>query len=68
MYLHHFFNFNLKLLNTTLTLEQAIRALANIGVILKSLPNICITPPANGMQTTLYINAQNRFSCIILTV
>lgn len=34
-------------------LDSAIRALAHIGVILKSIPNRCGTPAANGMQTML---------------
>ncbi len=43
-YFSHFFSFyanlNLNELSTTLTLEKAIRALAHIGVIWKSMPKI----------------------------
>ena len=46
-------SFNLNELSTTLTLEQAIRALAHIGVIWKSMPKRCKAPAANGMQTML---------------
>ena len=49
----YFIPFNLKEFNTTLTLEQAIKALAHIGVIWKSMPKICNAPAANGMQTML---------------
>ena len=33
--------------------EQAMRALAHIGVIWKSMPKRCKTPAARGMQTML---------------
>ena len=45
--------FSLRLFSTTLTLENAIRALAHIGVIWNSIPNTCNNPAANGMQTIL---------------
>ena len=46
-------NFNLSELSTTLTLEKAIRALAHIGVIWKSMPKMWSAPAANGMQMML---------------
>ena len=46
-------NFNLSELSTTLTLENAIRALAHIGVIWKPMPKMWRTPAANGMQMML---------------
>ena len=39
-FLSFYANFNLNELSTTLTLEKAIRALAHIGVIWKSMPKI----------------------------
>lgn len=49
----YFTSFNLNEFSTTLTLEQAMRALAHIGVIWKSMPKRCKTPAARGMQTML---------------
>lgn len=49
----YFTNFNLKLFKTTLTLENAISALAQVGVIWKSIPKTCKAPAAKGMHTKL---------------
>ena len=48
-----FVNFRRRLLSTTLTLEKAIKALAQMGVICQSWPKRQGTPAASGMQTTL---------------
>lgn len=45
--------FNLRLLSTTLTLLNAIIALAHMGVIWKDMPKRKGTPAASGMHTTL---------------
>lgn len=56
-----FINFSRRLFITTLMLENAMSALAHIGVICQWAPNKYGSPAARGMHTTLYINAQNRF-------
>ena len=48
-----FVNVRRRLLSTTLTLEKAIKALAQMGVICQSWPKRQGTPAASGMQTTL---------------
>lgn len=53
LFFYYLINFNLNELSTTLTLEHAIKALAHIGVIWKSMPKRCNAPAANGMQTML---------------
>lgn len=45
--------FNLSELRITLTLEKAMSALAQVGVIWKSMPKMCSTPAASGMHTML---------------
>ena len=57
---------NLKELNTTHKLLIVIDILAIIGVILN--PNGFNNPFAKGIIKILYINVQNRFCFIILTV
>ena len=52
-FLSFYANLSLSELSTTLTLEKAIRALAHIGVIWKSMPKIWRAPAANGMQMML---------------
>lgn len=49
----HLAYFKRKLLETTLTLDIAISALAHIGVIWKLTPKRCNTPAASGMQSML---------------
>ena len=52
-FLSFYANLSLSELSTTLTLEKAIRALAHIGVIWKSMPKIWRAPAASGMQMML---------------
>ena len=59
--------FNLSALDTTQKLDRLMAAAANIGFSCQ--PSIEMnTPAAKGIPITLYINAQNRFSCIFLRV
>lgn len=61
LFILNYISFSRRLFITTLILENAMSALAHIGVICQWAPNKYGSPAARGMHTTLYINAQNRF-------